>query len=83
LEKIEKALTESSPPLQGVIIDANPVNNADFSAIVVLKEIIESYAKRNITICFAGLKGSAFTMMKVGGVINLLGADHFFYHVQV
>jgi len=83
LQKIEKALQEDdTSPLQGLVFDGNPVNNLDYTGGSILKEIIKDYSKRNIILCFAGVKGKTFKMMEKSGLIKMLGEDHFFYRVQ-
>ena len=57
-ERLLKAISESSSPVEWVIIDSSPINVVDVTAIQKLTELREELASRGISLVHARLKRS-------------------------
>ncbi|KAI8622375.1 sulfate transporter family-domain-containing protein [Chytriomyces sp. MP71] len=76
---LESAISYGSESeLQAVIFEVSAVGNIDASATQTLLEVVESYHARNITVCFVKLQPSCKPWFTRSGLIDIVGADHFF-----
>ena len=79
LRKLEK---EKEKPLKLVIIDAASMTSIDASGIHALREVIEDYKKRGITLYLTGVIGPVRDTLYHAGIIQYLGEDNFFLDVD-
>ena len=70
------------PKRNAVLIDAQPINGIDSSALMVLEELNESLKSKHITLQFAGLKGPVRDKLHVSGLMDKIGEENFFMNVH-
>lgn len=68
-------------PLTHVVLDATGITALDASGADALLELAADYAKRGVDLRFSGVRGPVRDMMGRVGLVDLLGADHFFFTV--
>lgn len=70
LENMELRLREegSQAPLQAIIVDLSPTNGVDATAIQYLQEIVGSYQKRGIKLCWVAMKSNIKSVFEQTGV---------------
>eukprot|EP01119_Soliformovum_irregulare_P015074 TRINITY_DN4198_c0_g1_i1.p1 TRINITY_DN4198_c0_g1~~TRINITY_DN4198_c0_g1_i1.p1 ORF type:complete len:689 (-),score=174.37 TRINITY_DN4198_c0_g1_i1:43-2109(-) len=75
LRKLEQA---SQTPLSAVVLELKNVTNFDTSALQVLKEIVEEYHERHVSVCLVKLKPENQRLFFSSGILDLVGTDHVF-----
>lgn len=68
-------------PLTHVVLDATGITALDASGADALVELAADYGKRGIDLRFSGVRGPVRDMMGRVGLVEQLGADHFFFTV--
>jgi SulP family sulfate permease len=63
---------------QAIIIDASSVNDLDTTAVGVLQFVADTLKTRDIELLLAGVKGPVEDTLRLSGLYDHLGADHFF-----
>ncbi|MEM6964991.1 MAG: solute carrier family 26 protein [Bacteroidota bacterium] len=81
-EKIEKEIQAKGKDLELFILDANSINGIDSSGVHAVEELIEYCQDRNIKFQFVSVKGPIRDMFHRSGIIDKVGADHFFLRIQ-
>lgn len=74
LRKLEK---QSGKTLKHIIFDAVGINEVDSSALHALKEIIDGYHERGVTVHFAGVKGPVRDVFRKSGLVEVVGVENF------
>ncbi len=79
-ERLRDAILEltATTPCRAIIIDAQPINDMDTTALAVLSELHESLASRHIAFVFGGVKPPVMALIRQSGLINELGDACFF-----
>lgn len=79
-ERLRDAILErtESTPYRAIILDAQPINDMDTTALAVLSELHESLASRHIAFVFGGVKPPVMDLIRQSGLINELGHSCFF-----
>ncbi len=79
-ERLRDAVLEltATTPCRAIIIDAQPINDVDTTALAVLSELHESLASRHIVLVFGGVKPPVMDLIRQSGLINELGDACFF-----
>lgn len=72
---------EQKPNLKKVVIDAQPLNQIDSSALYMLLELIKHFNKNNVDVVFAGVKGPVRDKFRRAKVARKLGTNHFYMNV--
>jgi len=70
--------TRDDPSIRAVVIDASSINDLDTTAAAALQRVAETLADRGVALYFAGVKEPVMETMRRAGLVDLLGADHFF-----
>ena len=73
-------LTQSDPAtsnISSVIVDTSSVNDLDTTAVQALFTVVEELEKRKVDLFFTGIHGSVDGVMKLSGLEDRLGKDHF------
>jgi len=73
---------ECAGTLSAVILDASSINQLDSSADAALHEIADAYARRDIKLLLANVKGPVRDVMKRSHLIEKIGAERFFLDVD-
>jgi len=75
----ERALdvVDDAPPVRWLVVAAEPMTDVDTTAADMLDELITELARRGAQLHFAELKGHVKDRLRVYGVFDRLGADHF------
>ncbi|MBX2811487.1 MAG: sulfate permease [Myxococcales bacterium] len=74
-ERLAQLEVESTEPLRAVVIDAKAINQLDSSAEDLLRELFESYKRRQIRFVLAGLIGPVRDVLGRSGLSARLGED--------
>lgn len=64
--------------LKHIVIDASTINDLDTSAAAALASAVRTLRDRDITLYFGGVKESVLDTMRLFGLVDLLGEEHFF-----
>ena len=74
LRQLEK---ESGKTVKHIVFDAVGINEVDSSALHALKELIDAYHERDITVYFAGVKGPVRDVFRRSGLVEVVGEVNF------
>jgi SulP family sulfate permease len=77
-----REIADRDPALDTLVLDAYPVNQIDSTAAHALKEIVEEFNAAGIRFFFVGVKGPVRDVLDRAGIVDLVGADHFFFEVH-
>ncbi|KAJ1925942.1 hypothetical protein IWQ60_004232 [Tieghemiomyces parasiticus] len=69
------------PPASAVVFDVEQMPDLDASALAILREIVESYHLRKVTVCFVHLRPGLFTAFERSGLSEKVGHGLFFTEV--
>jgi len=76
-ERSLAVVDETPPPVRWLAVTSEPMTDIDTTAADMLDELITELARRGIELHFAELKGHVKDRLRVYGVFDRLGADHF------
>ncbi|MBF0463525.1 MAG: SulP family inorganic anion transporter [Nitrospirae bacterium] len=68
------------PEQNKLIVVASNINHIDSAGCESFKSIINEYRRNNGDIYFCGIKPKVYDILKVSGVIDIIGSDHIFDH---
>ncbi|PIQ60614.1 MAG: sodium-independent anion transporter [Bacteroidetes bacterium CG12_big_fil_rev_8_21_14_0_65_60_17] len=79
-ERLRDAILDltASTPCRAIIIDAQPINDMDTTALAVLSELHDSLASRHIAFVFGGVKPPVMDLFRQSGLIREFGDTCFF-----
>jgi SulP family sulfate permease len=77
-----REISDRDPVLHTLVLDAYPVNQIDSTAAHALKEIVEEFRAAGIRFFFVGVKGPVRDVLERSGIVDLVGAAHFFFEVH-
>lgn len=80
-EKI-RAIVAADPSLRVVLVDAEPINAIDITALEMLEDLVDELAKANVSLRFAFVKRPVYDLMQRTGLEEKIGADHFYAFLQ-
>lgn len=81
-ETLRKLEEEKKKPLKLVIIDAASMPSIDTSGVHALKEVIDDYNSRGITLYLTGVIGPVRDTLDRAGIMRHLGEEHFFLDIS-
>lgn len=81
-EILQRLEEEKEAQLKSVIIDAASMSSIDASGIHALKEVIDDYKKRGITLYLIGVIGPVRDLLKRADITHNLGEEHFFLDIS-
>ncbi|MCB0643333.1 MAG: STAS domain-containing protein, partial [Phaeodactylibacter sp.] len=81
-ETLEEAVEKKGAALKSVIFDADSVNSMDSSALHALDEWVKRFKGMNVQFLMTGVKGPVRDALHKSGLIDQIGADHFFMRIQ-
>eukprot|EP01124_Arcella_intermedia_P026790 TRINITY_DN5120_c0_g1_i1.p1 TRINITY_DN5120_c0_g1~~TRINITY_DN5120_c0_g1_i1.p1 ORF type:complete len:901 (-),score=194.52 TRINITY_DN5120_c0_g1_i1:38-2740(-) len=61
-----------------IIIDAQAITSIDSVGLSMIKEVVETFQKRNVTVCFAAITGRAESALERAGIKGIVGEKNFF-----
>ena len=76
-ERLEAAL-QQIPDTQVIIVDGEPINYVDITAIDMLNELHDHLQEQSIQLWFSGITRPVYETLERGGVVDKIGRDHFF-----
>jgi high affinity sulfate transporter 1 len=76
-ERALAAVDRSADPVRWLAVGAEPVTDIDSTAADTLDEVITELAQRSAELHFAALRTGVVDQLKVYGIYDRLGADHF------
>ena len=77
-EALQARLAAAAEPVRQVLIDAETINLMDTTGAEMLRELQTSLDKKGITLAFARLRDPVKDKMVLAGVVDAVGADHFY-----
>lgn len=81
-EKLDRLVNLKGKKLQLIVIAAGAIHNIDSTGIATLDDIITKYHKRGIKIYFTDIKGPVRDYFTVSKLIDKIGVENCFMHVQ-
>lgn len=81
-ETLRKLEEVKKKPLKLIIIDAASMPSIDTSGVHALKEVIDDYNRRDITLYLIGVIGPVRDTLERAGIIQYLGEEHFFLDIS-
>ncbi|EGG15105.1 RNA recognition motif-containing protein RRM [Cavenderia fasciculata] len=75
-------LKEEDEPLRGVIFDMRSIPVVDASSLQTLHEMVSSYRKRGVIVCFIKLRDSLKVTFLRAGFFDLIGIESFFNNIN-
>ena len=80
-EMVEAALKQA-PDTRVLLIDSQPINYLDVSAIEMLDELIDALREKGIEIWFGGVLRQVYETLERGGIVDKIGRDHFYVSLK-
>ena len=77
-EDLQARLAAAVEPVRQVLIDAETINLLDTTAAEMLLELKTSLGPKGITLAFARVRDPIKDKMALAGVVDAVGADHFY-----
>jgi high affinity sulfate transporter 1 len=77
-EHILRAIDDAGENVRWAVIAAEPVTDIDLTAVEVLERLHRELAGRDITLCFAELKGPVKDRLRRYDVLRIIGEVHLF-----
>jgi MFS superfamily sulfate permease-like transporter len=77
-DSVLRAVSSAPTPTRWVVAAAEPVTDVDSTAADALAELQEALQLQGITLCFAEVKGRVKDSLKLYGLFDAIGAEHFF-----
>ncbi len=77
-KKLLKLADEKGPHLKAVIINAEPINYIDSSAVFMLENLIEEFNRLDIQVLFSDVIGPTRDIIRKSGLIDKIGEENFF-----
>lgn len=77
-----RAAVAADPSLRVVLVDAEPINSIDITALEMLEELVDELAKANVSLRFAFVKRPVYDLMQRAGLEEKIGADHLYPFLQ-
>ncbi|MCB0481604.1 MAG: solute carrier family 26 protein [Flavobacteriales bacterium] len=72
----------NEPRRKVVLVDAQPINNIDSSALLMLDDLHQSLREMKICLQFAGVKGPVRDKIHLSGLEEKIGKENFFMNVH-
>ena len=80
--KLMKAIDKRGDRLEAVIINAEPINYIDSSAVFMLEHLIEKLNQKNILVLFSDVIGPTRDILHRSGLRNKIGEENFFVNTS-
>ncbi|MCH8550358.1 MAG: solute carrier family 26 protein [Natronospirillum sp.] len=81
-DTLRRLEVEQATPVRAVVLDAAAVNQLDYSADVMLHELLRDYRSRGIGLFLANVKGPVRDVMVRSGFVAALGEQRFFISTE-
>ena len=81
-DKIEELIRSKGLSLEAVIINAESINNVDSTGIHALEQLIKTFQSSKLKLYFCGVKGPVRDAFQKTGLVQKLGAEHFFLSIH-
>jgi high affinity sulfate transporter 1 len=76
-ERALEVVDDAEPPVRWLAVASEPMTDVDTTAADMLEELITALARRGVELHFSELKGHVKDRLRVYGIYDRLGADHF------
>jgi MFS superfamily sulfate permease-like transporter len=76
--RVTSTVEVAQPPIQWVIVAAEPITDIDTTAADALDDLIAALQREHIVLAFAELKGPPRDRLRSYGLYDRIGADHFY-----
>ncbi|MEM6699913.1 MAG: SulP family inorganic anion transporter, partial [Bacteroidota bacterium] len=80
--KIEDLVTQNTPTLKNLILDASSITDLDTSGVKMLNELLVYLERKEIKLCVADAIGPVRDILYKTGLMNKIGEDCHFMHVS-
>ena len=74
---VEAALKQS-PDAKVLLIDAEPINYVDVTAIDMLNELYDTLQEKDVELWFSGIISRVYDTLERGGLVEKIGAERFY-----
>lgn len=81
-EEVQSLVKSADPSLQWFILEARAITEIDYSASQTLRNVVKELFMQNVTFVISGLSPEAKRQFDQDGLTDLIGSDHFFYHLE-
>jgi sulfate permease, SulP family len=81
-EEVQSLVKTAQPPLQWFIIEARAITGIDYSASLMLRNVVGDLSKQHVTLVMTGLSPEVKKQFDRDGLTDLIGPDRFFYHLE-
>ncbi len=79
-EMVEAAL-QQTPDVKVLLVDGEPINYADVTAIDMLNELHDHLQELGVQLWFSGITRPVYETLERGGIVDKIGPEHFFISV--
>jgi sulfate permease, SulP family len=81
-EEIQILVKTAQPPIQWFIVEARAITEIDYSASLMLRDIVRDLSQQHVTLVMTGLSPEVRKQFDRDGLTDLIGPDRFFYHLE-
>jgi len=71
-------LVSSDPDLTNIIVLGDGINGLDASGVEMMKNLLESLQKNNVTLSFCNVKAGVLSVMERTGLLDLIDIENFY-----
>jgi sulfate permease, SulP family len=81
-EEVQSLVKTAQPPIQWFIVEARAITEIDYSASLMLRDIVRDLSEQQVTLVMTGLSPEVRKQFDRDGLTDLMGADRLFYHLE-
>ncbi len=81
-EEVKSLVKTAEKPIQWFIVEARAITEIDYSASLMLRDIVRDLSEQHVTLVITGLSPEVRKQFDRDGLTDLIGADRLFYHLE-
>jgi sulfate permease, SulP family len=81
-EEVQSLVKTSPTPVQWCIIEARAITDIDYSASLMLRDLVRELSQHQVALIISGLAPEVKRQCDRDGLTDLIGADRFFLHLE-
>jgi sulfate permease, SulP family len=81
-EEVQSLVKSAEPPARWLILEARAITEIDYSAFLMIRDVLRELTMRNVTFVISGLPSEVKLQFDRDGLTDLIGVDRFFNHLE-
>jgi sulfate permease, SulP family len=81
-EQVLSLVKGAQPPIRWLIVEARAITEIDYSASLMIRDLVEELSIQHVTLVISGLPPDTKRHFDRDGLTDLIGTDRFFHHLE-